>query len=232
KIDGGGEPSALFGTPLADSVSLGIHESQSRMWENFVGRSRAFWVWAKPVLDGFFGDACAARSVDEMFRAVNTVERSYIRVEADEATYNLHVMLRFGIERGLVSGEIPVGDLPGVWNERFEALLGTAVPDDRRGCLQDVHWSFGLMGYFPTYTLGNLYAAQFWEAINRENPGLEGAIAEGDFSAVLRWNREHIHAHGRRYSAAELCERATGAALSADPLMRHLEGKLRPVFGC
>ena len=226
-----GEPLPSYGTPLADAVSLGIHESQSRMWENFVGRSRAFWSWAKPIADEGFGGAIAGFSVDQMFAACNRVERSYIRVEADEATYNLHVMLRFGIERALVSGELSVADVPGVWNERFERLMGVAVPDDRRGCLQDVHWSFGLIGYFPTYTLGNLYAAQFWEAINAEHPGLDSKIAEGDFSAVLAWNREHIHAHGRRFSAGELCERATGKPLSADPLMRHLEGKLRPVYG-
>ncbi|MEM1184053.1 MAG: carboxypeptidase M32 [Planctomycetota bacterium] len=231
KMGSDGERSAWFGTPLTEAVSLGIHESQSRMWENQLGRSRAFWSWAKPVLSSIFGGAFNEFDAETFYKAVNTVERSYIRVEADEATYNLHVMLRFGIERAMVKGDLKVADLPGVWNERFEKLLGEKVPDDTRGCLQDVHWSFGLIGYFPTYTLGNLYSAQFWEKINEEHPDLEDKIAAGDFSQVLAWNREHIHQHGRRYSAGELCERATGKALSPEPLLRHLEGKLRPIYG-
>ncbi len=231
KVGDDGEPSAVYGTPLADSRSLGIHESQSRGWENFVGRSRAFWEWAKPVADGFFGDAFKKYSVDDVFRAANVVERSYIRVEADEATYNLHVMLRFGLERAMIAGDLAIKDLPGEWNSRFRDMLGVEVPDDARGCLQDVHWSFGLIGYFPTYTLGNLYAAQFFEAIRAETPDLDDRIAKGDMSAVLDWSRTHVHALGRRYSASEMCEKATGKALSAEPLLRHLEGKLRGVYG-
>lgn len=220
-----------FGEPLADSVSLGIHESQSRMWENFVGRSREFWEWALPIAHETLGSGLEKFGVDDLFGATNLVERSYIRVEADEATYNLHVMLRFGIERAMVRGDLAVADLPGAWNERFEELLGVKVPDDRRGCLQDVHWSFGLMGYFPTYTLGNLYAAQLWEKINTDIPDLPGQMRRGEFSALLTWLREHIHTHGMRFKAGELCERITGQPLSPDPLLRHLEGKLRPVYG-
>jgi carboxypeptidase Taq len=219
-----------FGSPLADAVSLGIHESQSRMWENFVGRSREFWGWCKPVADGIFGGALAGVSAEGMFCAVNTASPSLIRVEADEATYNLHVMLRFEIERGLISGDLPVRDVPGVWNENFERLVGVRVPDDARGCLQDVHWSFGLFGYFPTYTLGNLYAAQFWEAIGRAVPDRDEGVARGDFAPILAWNREHIHRHGRRYSAAELCVRATGQELSSAPLMRHLASRVKPAY--
>ena len=230
KIDSDGEPSATFGTPLAEAVSLGIHESQSRMWENFLGRSREFWTWAKPVADRHFGQPMQAFSVDEVYRAVNRVERSFIRVEADEATYNLHVMLRFELERALISGDLAVADLPGVWNETFERFLGSKVDADRNGCLQDVHWSFGLFGYFPTYTLGNLYAAQFWEAIREKYPDLDERLAAGDFTPVLAWNREYIHRHGRRFGAAELCERATGRPLSPDPLIKHLERKFIPIY--
>ena len=221
----------LFGSPLAGSVSLGIHESQSRMWENFVGRGRAFWTWASSVMHVYFGDAITGVTTDAMYAAANSVERSLIRVEADEATYNLHVMLRFEIERALIRGDLSVRDLPGAWNERFEQLLGVPVPDDRRGCLQDVHWSFGLLGYFPTYALGNLYAAQLWETINDAIPGLDEQLARGESGALLTWLREHIHRHGRRYTAGELCERATGKPLSPEPFLRHLEGKLKPVYG-
>jgi carboxypeptidase Taq len=231
KQGGDGEPTAIFGTPLSEARSLGIHESQSRGWENFVGRGRAFWAWAKPVADGFFGAEFKKFDAEAVYRASNVVERSFIRVEADEATYNLHVMLRFGLERAMIAGDLAIKDLPGAWNERFERMMGVKVPDDARGCLQDVHWSFGLIGYFPTYTLGNLYAAQFFEAIRAETPDLDKRIARGDMSAVLKWTREHIHRHGRRFTSAELCEKATGKPLSPEPLMRHLEGKLRPVYG-
>ncbi|MCG3124502.1 MAG: Thermostable carboxypeptidase 1 [Phycisphaerales bacterium] len=221
----------LYGQPLSESISLGIHESQSRMWENFVGRSRAFWVWALPKARKMLGGALAKATVDQLHAAVNTAAPSYIRVEADEATYNLHIMLRFEIERALISGDLPIKDVPGVWNENFQRLLGIKVPDDRHGCLQDVHWSFGLVGYFPTYTLGNLYAAQFWEKINKDIKGLDGLIAKGEFSKLKTWLNRKIHAHGRQYRAGELCQKITGRPLSADPFMRYLEGKLRPIYG-
>ncbi len=220
----------LFGTPLAESISLGIHESQSRMWENFVGRSKSFWKWALPRI-AEHTDALADCKAKDMFRAVNRVEPSLIRVEADEGTYNLHVMVRFEIERALLRGDLEVKDVPGVWNEMYREDLGVDVPDDKRGCLQDVHWSFGLVGYFPTYTLGNLYAAQFWEQIVQDIPDLEAGFAEGQFKPLLDWLREKIHRHGRRYRAAELCERITGKPLSPDPLMRHLERRVRPAYG-
>lgn len=218
------------GEPLGQAISLGIHESQSRMWENFVGRSKAFWIWALPHAQTMMASGLENYSVDDLYKATNRVERSYIRVEADEATYNLHVMLRFGIERSLIRGDLTVADLPAAWNERFKTMLGVEVPDDRRGCLQDVHWSFGLIGYFPTYTLGNLYAAQFWETINEDIPDLESHMQEGDFEALLRWLRVNIHIHGRRFAAGELCERVTGKPLSSEPLMNHLERKLKPVY--
>ncbi|MEO0511495.1 MAG: carboxypeptidase M32 [Planctomycetota bacterium] len=218
-----------WGTPLAESVSLGIHESQSRLWENLVGRSGAFWAWALPHLARRYGEAFTDASVETLTRAVNTVEPSLIRVEADEGTYNLHVMIRYELERSLIREDLSIGDLPGAWNERYRDLLGIEVPDDRRGCLQDVHWSFGLVGYFPTYTLGNLYASQLWEAMGR-SIDLPAAVAAGEFGPLLAWLREHIHAHGRRYSAAQLCERATGEPLSAEPLLRHLDAVVRESY--
>jgi carboxypeptidase Taq len=225
----GGEAINSFGTPLADDISLGIHESQSRMWENMVGRSRPFWNWIYQEACDQFAEL-GKYDQDEVYRAVNIVRPTYIRVEADEGTYNLHVMLRFGIERAMIAGDLSVGDLPGAWNERFKALLGLDVPDDANGCLQDVHWSFGLFGYFPTYTLGNLYAAQFWQTINKDLPGLESDFAKGDFGRLKTWLNENIHAHGRRYSAGELCEKLTGKPLESQPLMDYLGGKLREVY--
>ncbi|MFO0375921.1 MAG: carboxypeptidase M32, partial [bacterium] len=196
-----------------------------------VGRSKQFWKWALPTLQKNWGKKFKKYDADDLYAATNTVTPSLIRVEADEGTYNMHVMVRFELERGIFSGDIKVKDLPSLWNAKYKEYLGVDVPDDRRGCLQDVHWSFGLIGYFPTYTLGNLYAAQFWEAINRDIPALDAQIRSGDFSSLLGWLRNHIHQHGRRYSASELCKRATGAALSPEPLMRNLEGKLRPLYG-
>ena len=230
------EGAPAFGRPIANSISLGIHESQSRMWENFVGRSREFWSWALPLADRMFAPAggkspVAGIGVDQIYAAVNTATPSLIRVEADEATYNLHVMLRFELERGLISGRLAVKDLPGEWNRLFKQYLGLDVPDDARGCLQDVHWSFGLIGYFPTYTLGNLYAAQLWETIQQVIPDLKGKLGRGEFLPLKQWLNTNIHMHGRRYTATDLCKRVTGKPLSADPLMRHLEGKLRPLYG-
>jgi carboxypeptidase Taq len=220
-----------LGEPLSESVSLGIHESQSRLWENLVGRSRPFWEWALPEARREFGAAVQGIEVDEVYGAMNFVEPGLIRVESDEATYNLHIMLRFDLERAMLHGELAVRDLPGAWNERIRADLGLEVPDDRRGCLQDVHWSMAAIGYFPTYTLGNLYAAQFWTEIGKQIPDLEARISRGDFSALLGWLVEKVHVHGRRYTAPELCAKLTGTSLSAAPLMTYLEAKLRPIYG-
>jgi carboxypeptidase Taq len=226
-----GTPEGLFGLPLSEAISLGIHESQSRMWENLVGRSREFWTWALPLAQKEFGAALEGATVEGMYRAVNAVRPSLIRVEADEGTYNMHVMVRFELERGLLSGALPVKDLPGEWNRRYKDYLGIDVPDNTRGCLQDVHWSFGLIGYFPTYTLGNLYAAQFWETILGEIPDLKAQIAKGEFGNLREWLRRKIHVHGRRYRAGELCVMVTGKSLSAEPLLRYLEGKVKAVYG-
>ncbi len=222
---------AEFGQPLAEPTSLGIHESQSRLWENLVGRSRAFWEWAQPRAAEALGAPLAGVSADDLFRAVNRVRPNLIRVDSDEATYNLHIMLRFDLERALLDGDLRVTDLPGAWNERMGTDLGLAVPNDRLGCLQDIHWSMGAVGYFPTYTLGNLYAAQFWEAASRELPGLEEEMRRGDFSSLLGWLRRNIHVFGRQFTASELCERATGSPLSAEPFLRYVEGKFGTLYG-
>ncbi len=220
-----------FGSPLAEPISLGIHESQSRMWENLIGRSSAFWRWAGTHARKHFAPALDAFTDADIHRAMNIVAPSFIRVESDELTYNLHIMLRFDLERAMVRQDLSPEDLPGVWNERIKSDLGLDVPDDRRGCLQDVHWSMGAVGYFPTYTLGNLYSAQFWEAMGREMPGREEMIARGEFAPVLQWLRDRVHSVGREFRAEELCERISGAPLSSDALMRHLERKVSAVYG-
>ncbi|MDX1388440.1 MAG: carboxypeptidase M32, partial [Acidobacteriota bacterium] len=218
------------GEPLAQSTGLGTHESQSRMWENQVGRSRAFWIWALPEAQRRFGSGLDAFTPDDLYRSVNVVRPGFIRVEADETTYNLHIMLRFDLERALLRGDLDVAGLPAAWNERIQQDLGLDVPDDRRGCLQDIHWSMGAIGYFPTYTLGNLYAAQYWEAIVKAIPDLEKQIERGEFSALLGWLREKIHGEGRRYRASELCEKLSGRSLDHRPLIDYLKRKLEGVY--
>ena len=219
------------GLPSGKSVSLGIHESQSRMWENQVGRSRGFWKWAQGTFKQELGVDPQRFSLDELYEAANIVEPGFIRVESDEATYNLHIMVRFEIERAVLRGDLEVAGIPSMWNRLYKDYLGLTVPDDRRGCLQDIHWSMGSMGYFPTYTLGNLYSAQFFDAARIAIPDLEARIEQGDFGALKSWLNREIHQHGRQFSPSELVQRVTGKPLSAEPLMRHLEGKLRPLYG-
>lgn len=219
-----------FGQPLAEPLGLGIHESQSRLWENHVGRSREFCTWALPEIYATFGDSAPDATVDELYAAVNTIRPNLIRVESDEATYHLHIMLRFDLERAMILDQLRPADLPEVWNERVRRDLGLAVPNAGTGCLQDVHWSMGAFGYFPTYTLGSLYAAQLWEALLAQQPDVLRQIARGEFGALLDWLRREIHAHGRRYPAAELCRRVTGKPLGHEPMMRHLESKLYPIY--
>jgi len=219
------------GTPMGESVSLGIHESQSRMWENQVGRSLSFWRFVGPHMKTFFGDALEDLPVERLYEAANVVTPDFIRVEADEATYNMHVMIRFELERAILRGDLDVADIPAAWNEKYRDSLGLEVPSDAKGCLQDIHWSMAAMGYFPTYTMGNLYAAQLFEAAGRELGDLDAMFEQGEFRPLRTWLNDNVHAHGRRLSAAELCEHVTGEPLSADPLLRHLEGKLRPIYG-
>jgi carboxypeptidase Taq len=221
----------LPGQPLAQAASLGIHESQSRLWENQVGRSLPFWRWALPIAGEMMGEEIAGFSAEEVYRAVNIVSPNLIRVDSDEATYNLHIMLRFDLELAMFRGDLAPGDLPGAWNERMGQDLGLEVPEDRVGCLQDIHWAMGAFGYFPTYTLGNLFAAQMWEAARDALPDLEREIEQGRFEQLLQWLRTQVHTHGRRYPAVELGRRITGSEPGHGPLLRYLEGKLRPIYG-
>ncbi|MEX2381891.1 MAG: carboxypeptidase M32 [Opitutales bacterium] len=218
-------------SPMGQAVSLSIHESQSRMWENQVGRSFSFWKWLHPQLADFFGEGVTCLSFEEAYGGANLVKPDFIRVEADEATYNMHIFVRFEIERAILKGDLAVRDIPGVWNEKYKEYLDIDVPDDRRGCLQDVHWSMCAMGYFPTYTLGNLYGAQFFEKALEDIPGLYAQFENGEFGPLKTWLNRNIHSHGSRYRAAELCEHVTGKPLSPEPLMRHLESKFRPLYG-
>jgi carboxypeptidase Taq len=219
-----------IGTPLGSACSLGIHESQSRLWENQVGRGRPFWEHFFPRARQTFASLRDV-SLDDWLFAINDVQPSFIRVEADEATYNLHIVLRFEIEQALLSGDIAVADLPGAWNEKFRQLLGLKVESDAQGCLQDIHWSLGGLGYFPTYTLGNLYAAQLMETARRDLPGLEGDFRTGTFARLKDWLNEKVHRPGQRYRAGELCRRVTGRPLDHRPLIAYLRGKYAPLYG-
>ena len=218
------------GLPMGDSVSLGIHESQSRMWENMVGRSKPFWIYFFPQAKQIFREALSDVKLDDFYFAINSVKPSFIRVEADEATYNLHILLRFEIEHAIFNGDLKADDVPGAWNEKFKNYLGLTPPDDARGCLQDVHWSAGLMGYFPTYTLGNLYAAQFFAKAKNELNNLDNQIAAGSFEGLLNWLRENIHRHGQRYRAKDLVKEVTGKPLSHEYLINYLRDKYKPPY--
>ncbi len=220
-----------FGLAVGQACSLGIHESQSRMWENLVGRSRPFWDHFYPRTQELFPDALKTVSLDQFYQVVNDVRPSWIRVEADEVTYNLHIMLRFEIEQALISGDLAVEDLPGVWDETFNRYFGMTPPTAALGCLQDVHWSAGLFGYFPTYSLGNMFASQFFEKANEELGNLHEQFRRGEFAPLKNWLREKIHVHGKRYPATKLVEIVTGKPLSAEPLLRHLNGKFGPLYG-
>ena len=218
-------------TPLGQAVSLGIHESQSRLWENFVGRSREFWEHFYPDAQAVFPNALGDVSLDAFHGAINVVKPSLIRVEADEVTYNLHIILRFELEREMVAGRLPVTDVPEAWNQKIFEMLGVRPGSNAEGCLQDIHWSMGAFGYFPTYALGNLYAAQFFAKAGQAMPDLGARIARGNFAPLLQWLRENIHCHGQRYRAAELVKRVTGAPLSVKPFLSYVTGKFGPIYG-
>ncbi len=218
------------GTALAEAVSLGLHESQSRLWENQIGRSLSFWTHFYPKLKALFPDSLGDVPLDAFYRAINSVQPSLIRVEADEVSYNLHIALRFRLERALVSGDLQVGDLPGAWNEASKRLFGIEPKSHVEGVLQDVHWSMGLIGYFPTYLLGNLYAAQIAEALRHDIPDMDDQIAQGRFSAIVAWLRSKIHSAGRRWAPGELIERATGRPPSAKPFSRYLRDKYASLY--
>ena len=223
-------PSEHYGSPLGSAISLGIHESQSRMWENLVGRSLGFWKWYYPQLQKHFAASLGDISLEEFYRAINTSKPSLIRVEADEVTYNLHIMLRFELEREIVAGQLNVADIPGEWNRRFEQYLGITPPNDAQGCMQDVHWSHALIGYFPTYSLGNIYASQFYQAAEQDLGNLQEMFSRGEFKPLREWLTSKIHQHGRLYTAAELVENVTGEKLNPKPMLTHLWQKFGEVY--
>ncbi len=221
---------AHHGTPMGEAVSLGVHESQSRLWENLVGRGRAFWVFWLPMARRIFHEALADVSLESFYAAVNRVSPSLIRVRADEATYNLHIIVRFELEQDLLAGDLEVGDLPGAWDQKYREYLGVAPANDAEGCLQDIHWSAGLIGYFPTYTLGNVYAAQLFAAARRDLGDLDEAFARGDFGGLLGWLRENVHRQGQRYRAADLVGRVTGSRPDHRPLIDGLRRKYAELY--
>ncbi|MEX2118575.1 MAG: carboxypeptidase M32 [Pirellulales bacterium] len=220
-----------FGLPPGEAVSMGIHESQSRLWENLVGRGRPFWEHFFPSARRAFTEALDDVRLDDFHFAVNAVRPSLIRVEADEATYNLHILIRFELEQDLLNGELAVDELPAAWNEKYRAYLGIEPGSDAEGVLQDIHWSAGLFGYFATYSLGNLYAAQFFARAEADLGGLADRFRRGEFALLRGWLAEKIHRHGQCYTAGELVQRITGQPLSHAPLIAHLTGKLGLLYG-
>jgi carboxypeptidase Taq len=217
-------------TTLGGGASLGFHESQSRMWENLVGRSKPFWKAYYPRLQEIFPEQLNGVRLDDFYAAINKVERSFIRVDADEATYNLHIMLRFELELAMMRGDLEIKDLPEAWNEKFEASFGIKPPDDAKGVLQDVHWSFGGLGYFSTYTLGNLIAAQLWNKINADIPDLEAQIEKAKFDDLLSWLRQNVHRHGAMFEPLEFLDRVVGTGLDIEPYLQYLESKYGEIY--
>jgi carboxypeptidase Taq len=212
-------------TPLAHGASLGLHESQSRMWENMVGRGLPFWRHFFPLLQQHFPDALGGASLDDWYRSVNWVEPSLIRVEADEATYNLHIILRFELEQELLAGSIELEELPEIWNVRMREYLGVEPTSDALGVLQDMHWAVGAIGYFSTYALGNVISGQLWDKVTEAIPDLDEQFERGEFGALAEWLRENLWRHGRKFTPAELLERITGGGLDPEPYLRYLRGK-------
>ena len=226
-----GMAQSLQRSPLGHAESLGMHESQSRLWENMVGRGRPFCgVLAPQIADAVRGSVSGLDG-EALYRAVNRVAPSLIRVEADEVTYGLHIVLRFELEQELVEGRLAVRDLPEAWNARYKEYLGLDVPDDARGVLQDVHWAAGLIGYFPTYALGNLIAGQLFERAHADLPDLDAQLGAGDLHGLREWLREHVHRHGAKFSTAELLNRLVGGPIAVGPFVDYLKTKLGQVYG-
>ena len=226
-----GLPADHWGTPRGQAISLGIHESQSRLWENLVGRSLSFWRHFFPIACQVFPEALGDVSLGTFYFSINDVRPSFIRVDADEVTYNLHIILRFELEQALLSGALAAADVPGAWNERFTAMFGITPANDAEGCLQDVHWSGGGIAYFPTYALGNLNAAQLFAAAREAIPDLDEQFARGTFGDLLAWLRENIHSQGMVHRPPQLIQIVTGKPLSHEPLMAHLRAKFKPLYG-
>lgn len=216
--------------PLSGAASLAIHESQSRLWENIIGRSKAFWSFFYPSLQMLFPQYLGNVSEEAFYRGINKVEPSLIRVEADEATYNMHIMLRLEIEMGLMEGAIEVKDLPEIWNTKIEEYLGIVPPNDAQGVLQDIHWSGGMVGYFPTYALGNLASVQLWDKLLEGHPNIPDEIAQGKFDTVLGWMQEQIHQYGSKYEPQELMLKATGSKITPEPYIEYLKTKYGEIY--
>jgi carboxypeptidase Taq len=220
-----------YGLPMGESVSVGVHESQARLWEIAVGRSRAFWQHFLPRAQRLFPEALAGVSLDSFYFAINHVTAGTNRVRADGVTYNLHILIRFEIERALVAGDLAIADVPAAWNEQYRRYLGVTPANDADGCLQDGHWSGGLIGYFPTYTLGNIFAAQLFERALHDCSGLEEDMAQGRFDRLLGWLQDRIYRHGQRYPAARLIELAAGTPPDHRPLISALRRKYGELYG-
>ncbi len=218
-------------TSIGRATSLAVHESQSRMWENVVGRSLPFWEFFYPKLKKVFSSQLDGVGMKNFYKAINKVEPSLIRVNADEATYNLHIMLRLELEIAIVEGKIAIKDLPEIWNAKMKEYLGITPPNDAQGVLQDIHWSYGSIGYFSTYALGNLVSAQLWEKINKDIKGLEGEIRKGKFDSLLGWLRENVHKHGRKYDPQDLVQKITGSKITPEPYVRYLKTKYSEIYG-
>jgi len=212
-------------TPLCNGVSSGLHESQSRLWENVVGRSAAFWRWLYPAFESAFPDVLADVTGEDFYRAVNRVEPSFIRVDSDEVTYGLHVIVRFELEQELIAGTISTAELPEAWNARYAEYLGVAVPEDRLGVLQDIHWAFNGFGYFPTYQLGNVISLQIWEKVVEALPDVDAQLEAGEFGELGSWLRENLYSLGRKFTPQETLERVTGSRIDAAPYLRYLRTK-------
>jgi carboxypeptidase Taq len=221
---------SLQRTPLGHAESLALHESQSRLWENLVGRGRPFCGVLAPRIVEVFGERRSALDGDTLYRAVNRVASSLIRVEADEVTYGLHIIVRFELEQELVDGRLAIRDLPEAWNARYKEYLGLEVPDDAHGVLQDVHWAAGLIGYFPTYALGNLIAGQLYERARGDLPDVDARIAAGDLHGLREWLREHVHRHGAKFTSRELLDRVVGGPIAIGPFVDYLKAKLGQVY--
>lgn len=225
-----GLPEEFYGLPLGEPCSYSIHESQSRLWENSVGRSKAFWNHYFPVLANYFPQQFKEVNLEQFYKAINKVQPSLIRTEADEITYHFHVFIRYDLEKKLLEGSLTTRDIPAYWNEQYKQLLGVAVPDDKRGCLQDVHWSHGSFGYFPTYSLGSFYAAQFFATACLQNPNCETEMASGDLNGLLTWLRSNVHSKGRLYTSEELCKEITGKTLDVSFFVDYLLYKYAAIY--
>jgi carboxypeptidase Taq len=225
-----GLPASEYGLPLGEFCSLSIHESQSRLWENCIGRGLPFWEHNLPLLKSYFPQQMKDISVEQFYKGINKVQPSLIRTEADELTYHFHVMIRYGIEKKLIEGTLLTKDIPELWNESYRNYLGIEVPDDKQGCLQDVHWSHGSFGYFATYSIGSLYAAQLYNAVSKENVGLEDAIQSGRNKDVLQWLQQHIYKYGRYYTSEQLCIHATGETLNSRYFIDYVTKKYSDIY--